>query len=84
MSLGDTVGVSLRGFNRWRFSGSCNKKLYIDQKAILVLHESNNCARKSTNIGFTFANKSQFYGTTDYVGISNSNLINLKQLITAR
>jgi hypothetical protein len=43
-----------------------------------VLRRIQQFAGQSTNIGLTFANKSlSFNGTTDYVGISNSNLINL-------
>jgi hypothetical protein len=86
-STSSTINVtwgSNRGIQRKDISAflrvKLTKNLYRPEKHFSV--QFNNIARKSTNIGFTLLINLSFNG--DYVGISNSNLINLEQLITAR
>ncbi len=71
--------ISLEGFNLGISQGVQTQKIYINQQAIYTPTPNPAIfAGQSVDIGLTFANKSiKLNGSTDYVGIANSNLINL-------
>ncbi|MBX9886313.1 MAG: hypothetical protein K2Y30_00075 [Flavobacteriaceae bacterium] len=76
---GNRGTITFEGFIGGVSQGVVSKRIYIDQKAAFTSTANPTIvAGQTTNIGLTFANKSlKLNGTSDYVGISNSNLINL-------
>ena len=76
---GNRGTLTFEGFIGGVSQGVVSKRIYIDQKAAFTATANPTIvAGQTTNIGLTFANKSiKLNGTTDYVGISNSSLINL-------
>lgn len=76
---GNRGTITFEGFISGVSQGVVSKRIYIDQKAAYTPTANPTIVSgQTTNIGLTFANKSiKLNGTSDYVGISNSNLINL-------
>lgn len=76
---GNRGTITFEGFISGVSQGVVSKRIYIDQKAAFTPTANPTIvAGQTTNIGLTFANKSiKLNGTSDYVAISNSNLINL-------
>ncbi|AWG20476.1 hypothetical protein FFWV33_02490 [Flavobacterium faecale] len=76
---GNRGTITFEGFISGVSQGVVSKRIYIDQKAAFTPTANPTIVSgQTTNIGLTFANKSiKLNGTSDYVAISNSNLINL-------
>lgn len=76
---GNRGSLSFEGFIGGVSQGVISKKIYIDQKSVFTPTPNPTIiAGQSISIGLNFANKSiKLNGTSDYVGVSNSNLINL-------
>ncbi|MGO4822579.1 MULTISPECIES: LamG-like jellyroll fold domain-containing protein [unclassified Flavobacterium] len=76
---GNRGSISFEGFNGSVSQGVITKTIYIAQQSLVTAPVNKSVYKgKSTDISLDFANKSLLLnGSTDYVKISNSNLINL-------
>ncbi len=76
---GNRGWVKVEKFNSGVSQGFDSARIYIDQVSqFTATPNSTICNGANINLGLTYTNKSlQLNGTSDYVGISNSNLINL-------
>ncbi|UQD57336.1 GEVED domain-containing protein [Flavobacterium sp. K5-23] len=76
---GNRGQITVEGFNSGISQGTATRKIYIDQKSAFTTTPNQTiCNGSATNLSLNFTNKSlKLNGTSDYVGISNSNLINL-------
>ena len=76
---GNRGQVTVEVFNGGISQGTATRRIYIDQPSVYIKSaDTTICNGGTATLGLAFANKSlSLNGTSDYVGISNSALINL-------